>query len=202
VRRRLDIRLALLAAVLAVCGLALASSAFAGSQRTTVTVYRPFAANGKSLISGPTTSGTCLSSSLVTPRRDAWHCMAGSEVYDPCFSSPKASGVVLCVTAPWRKSGVKVRLQRPLPKPSSKSGAPSAKDQPWALQLYSGQTCLLTSGAAVVVGGQSLDYTCGGVTSGGLWGFPSRHSQPWTIFSAPATAKRLTQRVKIRLAWT
>ena len=201
-RRRVDIRFALLAALFAVCALALASPAFAGSQRTTVMVFRPFAANGQSLIGGSTASGTCLSSSLVTPRRDAWNCMAGSEVYDPCFSSPKASGVVLCVTAPWSRSGVKVRLQRPLPKPSSTSGAPSTKDQPWALQLDNGQTCLLTSGAAVVVSGERLDYACTGVTSGGLWGFPSRHTQPWTIFSAPATAKHLTQRVKIRLAWT
>lgn len=200
--RRPHILAAALVAVVVAAGLALATSAVAGSQRTTVTVYRGFAANGKSLISGPTVSGTCLSSSLVTPRRDAWHCMAGSQLYDPCFSSSGASGVVLCVTAPWSKTGVKVRLSRPLPNASAKSGAPSSGNQPWALQLYNGQTCVLTSGAALVVSGQSLDYTCTGVTSGGLWGFPSRHSQPWTIFSAPATAKQLTTRVKIKLAWT
>jgi hypothetical protein len=35
----------------------------------------------------------------------------------------------------------------------------------------------------------------------GLWGFPDRASQPWTIFSAPLRATKLSARVAISRAW-
>jgi hypothetical protein len=34
-----------------------------------------------------------------------------------------------------------------------------------------------------------------------LWGSQSRKSQPWTIYSAPLNATKLTHRVKISVAW-
>jgi len=43
--------------------------------------------------------------------------MSGNYIFDPCFSSPKAQGVVLCVVSPWSRSGVEIVLTKRLPNP-------------------------------------------------------------------------------------
>jgi hypothetical protein len=118
----------------------LVPTAWARVQGTTATVYRPFSASGASKLSGPTNSGHCWTSSETTGRYDAWRCISGNYIYDPCFASSLAKGFVLCPLAPWRNSGVKLRLTRPLPTALANHGGLSASNQPWALELYDGRT--------------------------------------------------------------
>jgi hypothetical protein len=191
---------AILVGAVALVGMAGPTAASAGS-RTRASVYEPFSASGTVLMSGPTRSGYCWTGSLTTPRRDAWRCAIKNEIYDPCFSSAQATGLVACPTAPWSNAGVRVRLTRPLPSSMGNQSAPSLRDQPWALQLSDGRRCALASGASNFVNGHRLNYFCTTGGKVGLWGFPDRAVEPWTIYSAPYTAHSLSRRVKIRRAW-
>jgi hypothetical protein len=209
--------------IVAVAGMALASSAVAGAGRagtkssragtnssatstragsTVAAVYRPFSASGRVLMSVKSTkSGYCWTSSETTPRRDAWRCLIGNFIYDPCFSSSAKMGVVLCPTAPWSNAGIDIRLTTGLPTSAANHGGLSLSNPPWALQLTGGRDCVFSGGATAAIGGRRLNYFCGGLSSAGLWGYPDRRVEPWTICEAPASAKRLTTTVTIRRAW-
>jgi hypothetical protein len=127
--------------------------------------------------------------------------MSGNLLFDPCFSSPRAAGLVLCATAPWRNAGVKLRLTAALPRAMANHGAPSLRNQPWALELLNGRRCLFTGGATASVEGKRLNYFCTAGASNGLWGFPDRRGEPWSILSAPAAATHLRKHEPIRRAW-
>jgi hypothetical protein len=170
---------------------------------TTATVYQAFSYHGVIVPHVRVESGYCLTTSGVTPRSDAWRCFVGNYIYDPCFSSTFAFGVVVCPT-PWTGTGLEIRLTKPLPQATSHV-APSLALQPWALQTTAGADCVLSSAAGPPpVHGQRLNYFCGRkakVGLWGLWGVPNRASQPWTILSAPFNATVLSHRVAIRHAW-
>jgi hypothetical protein len=173
------------------------SSGARAATPTTATIYQAFSYHGLVIPHVRVVSGYCWENSNVTERGDAWRCFVGNHIHDPCFSSTFAFGVVVCAT-PWNDTGVEIRLSRPLPTPSSHAG-PSLALQPWAIETAAGAECVLSSGASAVVHGHRLNYFCG--TKVGLWGFPTRTSQPWTILSAPFNATTLSHRVAIRHAW-
>lgn len=176
-----------------------ASAAVAGTH-TTATVYDAFSYHGVVVPQVQSVSGFCWTNSAVTERNDAWRCAVGNSIYDPCFSSEFAYGVVVCVT-PWNDTGIEIQLTKPLPKAAGHL-APSLKLQPWAIQTASGADCVLSSVAGPrPIHGRHLNYFCGTNFKVGLWGFPDRSSQPWTIFSAPQSATVLSHRVAIRRAW-
>jgi hypothetical protein len=166
---------------------------------TTAAVYRAFSARGRIVPHIRVQSGYCWSASDVTPRDDAWRCLVGNLILDPCFSSALASGVVVCPT-PWNDTGTEIRLTKALPKLLTHT-APSGALAPWAIETAPRADCLLSSGASSVLQGRRLNYFCGAKAKYGLWGFPDRASQPWTIFSAPLRATKLSARVAISRAW-
>lgn len=168
--------------------------------KTKATVFRAFRANGKPAIANRTKHGSCYTGSLTIDRNDAWRCQAGNFLYDPCFSSPKARGVVLCPGVQLRFA-VKIRLTKGLPRAYADHGRPSLSDQPWNLQLMDGEHCGFSSGATSVVQGKRLNYFCSSSGQTGLWGYPNRHTHPWSILSGPFTAKSLHQHRLIRHAW-
>ena len=137
---------------------------------------------------------------MTINRRDGWRCFVGRFIYDPCFSAAKAQGVVVCPNLQVN-GGIKIRLTRALPQRFGNRGSPSLANQPWNIELASGRHCAFSSGATNVIRGVRLNYFCGAGTHTGLWGFPNRRVQPWTIWSAPFTARRLSQRAVIRRAW-
>jgi hypothetical protein len=207
-RRRRRLALATIEAVRKLtafgAALALAVAAFAatGAQatgHTTATVYEAFSYHGVVEPSVTSATGSCFTGSDVTRRDDAWRCTVGNTLYDPCFSSQFAFGVVVC-PVPWQDSGTEIHLTKPLPKASSHT-PPSLALQPWAVETVSGAFCVLSSGASSVVRGQRLNYFCGKNAKQGLWGFPSRKAQPWTILIAPLNAKVLKHRVAVVRAW-
>jgi len=166
---------------------------------TTATVYEAFSYHGVVEPKVTEAVGYCFTSSDVTRRDDAWRCLVGNSLYDPCFSSPFSFGIVVC-PIPWLGIATEISLSKPLPKSSSHT-APSLSLQPWALETASGSFCTLASGASNVVHGQRLNYFCGRAAKQGLWGFPSRKTQPWTILIAPLNAKVLKHRVAVVRAW-
>ncbi len=167
--------------------------------QTTATIFRAFSSAGVPTIQVQSKSGHCFAPSLTSNRGDAWRCLVGNFILDPCFSSTKARGVVVC---PDRQlnGGIMIRLTRGFPRPANRS-QPSLATIPWNIELANGQHCLLSSGASTVIHGVRLNYFCDPGTRYGLWGFPNRRAEPWTILSAPFTAKRLTRRLVIVRVW-
>jgi hypothetical protein len=171
----------------------------AGGSPTKTFIYRAFTASGKPAIHVTmTVRGFCWEGSLATARNDAWRCLSGDYLFDPCFSSSKAKGIVLCVPVPWTRSGVKIKLTRPLPKPYA--GKPSTKGLPWGIKTTSGLSCVLATGGTAAIRNVRANYGCDN-SEEWLWGSPSRKSEPWTIYIAPMNAKKLSARVKVAVAW-
>lgn len=172
----------------------------AAAAKTRARIYHAFNRRGHSVFRARARSGSCFTVSLTTQRRDAWRCSTKSLIYDPCFSSSKVRGIVLCPDGPWAGTGVRMTLTDALPDRAGLGRAPSTRLEPWALETVDGRRCLLASGATNVVQEQRLNYFCGRRRDA-LWGSPDRSSQPWTIFSAPPSAMQLTKRAGIRTAW-
>ncbi|HLY82456.1 MAG TPA: hypothetical protein VKQ71_05695, partial [Acidimicrobiales bacterium] len=191
---------------------ALAATAAAGT-RTHAIIYEPFASSGAPAVRVTSTiQGHCWTGSLATPRRDAWRCMnanppcltggapcagAASFIYDPCFSSAKAPGVVLCpAPGPWSDNALEIKLTSRLPTKFANTKSPTTTGLPWALVTMRGWRCGLNTGATTVVDHRRANYFCTG-TRDWLWGGPSRRSQPWLIYAAPLSARRLHTRVGV-----
>ena len=186
-------------AVLAVFGCSAVSAN--AEARTSATVYRAFTARGVVKLRARSRTGYCWEGSATTPRRDAWRCFVGNYIHDPCFSSARHPGIVVCPDVPWRNTGVKIGLTRPLPRVYRNRRSPSARLEPWALELLDGRRCLFASGATNVVEDQRLNYFCGTSSHEGLWGQPDRRTEPWTILTAPFQATQLNEHAQIRHAW-
>lgn len=62
-------------------------------------------------------SGYCWTSSLEVDDFYAWRCMAGNDIYDPCFApSVDHAAQVLCNDmSPWDTAGILMQLTKPLP---------------------------------------------------------------------------------------
>ena len=180
----------------------LAPTAAAAATRTRASIYTPFASSGAPTVHVVSTvRGHCWIGSLAAARSDAWRCLSGNLIYDPCFSSPSASGLVLCpASGPWSPRAVEIKLTAQLPTRYANPDKPSTNGLPWALVTSSGWKCRLDTGATTVVQGRRANYSCTG-TNDWLWGAPSRRSEPWKISVAPASANELKRRVGIRSAW-
>ena len=195
-------RCRLIAVSIAAAALLAAAAPGAGARaggHTAESVYEAFSYHGVVVPHVNVASGYCFTSSDVTPRDDAWRCLVGNSLYDPCFSSPFAFGIVVC-PIPWNDSGTEIRLTKPLPKAATHT-APSLTLEPWALETAAGAYCQLASGASNVVHGRRLNYFCGRNAKDGLWGFPDRKREPWTIFVAPLSAHKLSKRIALVRAW-
>ena len=173
------------------------SKAAATSIKTKPRVFRPFSPSGRSLLRTKTRHGLCFTGSLATVRRDAWRCFVGNGIVDPCFSSAHVSGSVLCPRAAWKRTGIRLKLRQPLPRPHGRKA--SIKLQPWGIQLVDGRHCGVVTGGTEAIAGLRANFGCG--DNDWLWGFPNRSTEPWTIFIAPAGATVLGTRVPIRRAW-
>lgn len=79
-------------------------------------------------------SGSCWTSSIASTRKDAFRCMLGNEIYDPCFMRGTSS--VVCPENLVDNSGLAIELTKPLPPAASPEPA-----QPWAMILASHITC-------------------------------------------------------------
>jgi hypothetical protein len=145
---------------------------------TRVTTYVPI------VPPGPAVSGSCWTRSIAAPSRtDAYRCMVGNVIYDPCFA-PKRRGDVVCDVNPaMGVRGFALRLTKPLPVEATFTGGGIA---PWLVELEDGDVCIPQTGTHEAFGSESIGYECsqprslsdsgaatglldGGITPGTVW---------------------------------
>lgn len=124
--------------------------------------------------------GACFTSSLAVDGADAWRCMAGNEILDPCFQPPRGDGPLACLADPWGQV-TQLRLTRRLPKATP---VDSAEPMPWAVETTDDLRCTKLTGASEVVDGKRVNYGC---TDGSvLVGEVDDSSDLWTIMRSPS----------------
>ena len=172
-------------------------AASAGALETKTERYTPFNADGelRSDLSASDMSGECWTSSSILGRDDAWRCVTGNSLRDPCFESPIESDVLICARSPWDKSVV--RLEASL----DYDDFWSWKGGSWALKLTNGMKCHYVTGATTAVHGRRLNYFCGKNGKGPyLFGNPDRSSRLWRIRISKSPSGKGMRRVGIWLA--
>jgi hypothetical protein len=152
------------------------------SPATRTTVYRPFA-GGKlapRLHLTRTLKGHCWTGSDADPRSDAWRCISGNFIYDPCFSDPHVASWVACPAdgSPFGTGVLRLALTRALPKSFVNHGSPG-EGNPWAVKLAGGQVCTFITGATTEYHGKRVSYGC--TPKIFLAGSPVRSGPTWTI---------------------
>jgi hypothetical protein len=192
--------------VLTLCAFGAATSASADSAsvtnsstvtKTKVKVKDPFTTDGhvrKSLFVGDHLLGYCWTGSIGSQQRNAWRCLSGNIIHDPCF---KHAGVrdLICMRAPWVKMVQRLRLTRRLP--SDGNSGIHDRSQPWGYKLFNGTHCVLGQGTASWVGNVPLPYVCSRHHSGTG---THRHHPIWRVRIAPKSLDRLHVR-RVKKAW-
>jgi hypothetical protein len=160
---------------------AIVPTRLAATGATRVVLYAPYSSIEGDLRSGftitSTVHGSCWIGSLASTRPDAWRCMAGNFIHDPCFSNPTKIQVA-CPPDPFAKAVLLIDLNKGLPSHGSSSGL-----SPWAMRLANGAKCIFVTGATGVVAGMRLNYECD--PKGWVLGDLDRSSQPWRVFFTP-----------------
>ena len=119
--------------------------------------------------------GYCWTASLAADTANAYRCMQGNEIHDPCFASSPHATTVACFIDPWHPVTI-LRLTRRLPPHGEQPAGPVL---PWALVTTSGLRCVFLTGATAPMGGQRINYGC---TDGSyLLGDPNVSQPLWTI---------------------
>ncbi len=121
-------------------------------------------------------NGYCFANSVAAPyRTDAWRCMVGNAISDPCFTLSSASETpanakpqLLCGINPAgldSSSTFLLSLTKPLPKPEIPSSTPS--NWAWVVELSDGVICTPFTGTRPFSAtGEVALYSCNGSLSG------------------------------------
>jgi len=147
---------------------------------TAVHIYTPYSESNKPTVSvTKTVAGECFTGSTISHRSDAWRCIDGNELQDPCFAAALNSRAVICPqSGPWRVA-IRLNLTKGLPAASNVSSEP-LRAPAWALELTNGARCPFVAGATSIVADLRYNYQC---TDGLiLYGNENRSTEPWTIF--------------------
>lgn len=94
-------------------------------------------------------SGRCWTSSIASQRTDAYRCMAGNSIHDPCFTL--SSRAVACPTDAAANRGIVIALTQPLPAVSTAANV-------WQMQLVSGARCNRGTGTVI----EGFPFYCAG----------------------------------------
>jgi hypothetical protein len=127
-----------------------AATALTIVKATKVIIFKPTGTKGAPV------AGACgMGESLALNRSDAWRCIVGNEIYDPCFSSAAHATSVICDASPGKPVGIKVTLSAPLP-----THAKANDSQPWILTMGDGAKCTFETGGTFGIGNQRANYYC------------------------------------------
>ncbi len=177
------------------CVLALIATAPSmAASKTVVTFFSPWTTAGNLKYDFhvvETVSGNCWTDSLSTSRGDAYRCMAGNSIYDPCFAPAKHPHAVACSNDPFAKRIVLFKLTKPLPSaPTPMTQWLQPHNQPWGLLLTNGEKCAFETGATDAVHDERLNYQC----KDPRWiiGLPDHSTPLWTAQSVNWPNKRIT----------
>jgi hypothetical protein len=115
---------------------------------TRTVTYEPFTTTGidPRLTVTSQVTGTCIRYSRGTPERFYFRCFgSGSGIYDPCFAGPQSTmAPLVCPSGPTSNDVVEFTVTS-VTADEPPSSSPTMT--PWAMQLSSGQICLLVSAA-------------------------------------------------------
>jgi hypothetical protein len=158
---------------------------------TRIVVYEPWTSAGLAteIAVHASIRGSCFGSSLTSNRDDAYRCISGNELYDPCFSDPYSLTEPGQVTCPYPAldSVTIIDLTAALPTPST---GQASSPNPWFVALTTGQQCWSAAGSAgIELGGLNSSFACTGGIS--LFG-PPRVGRTWTIFEQAKGNTNLT----------
>jgi hypothetical protein len=138
--------------------------------------------------------GYCFAGSLADPRADAWRCVLGKQIEDPCFSG--GATFVLCpFGTPDSRDALELTLTKPLPHaPANRTGDPTRED-PWVIVTIGGAYCYRATAAST----RAFSYVCAGASV--LAGSPNRTRALWTIelLRTPTSKRYVT--TAVRSAW-
>jgi hypothetical protein len=170
--------------------------------RTSVKLLTPWTPRGLSIGMATTreVTGSCFTRSLASPSRpDAWRCMAGNGLMDPCYQRIMGDEKQLAcpVGGPWPANVVLLTLTQALPQEDRK--VPDRDNVlPWALELANGQKCTQFTGATAPVAGMRINYGCpNGFT---IVGDIDRSQPVWRVFSQGEKSIALEQE-DVAVAW-
>lgn len=113
------------------------------------------------LIPAEEREGYCWTNSNVIRRPDAWRCMIGNEIFDPCYTLQDKTTIV-CGARPDIKepSGFILKLTQPLPTPDVAEGLFSSASM---IELADGTICDFVSSASGATDGvrsERINYSC------------------------------------------
>jgi hypothetical protein len=165
-----------------------------GVDATQQIYYQPWDASGTAGLSSDVhiysrVWGYCWERSVTTNRSDAYRCISGNSLLDPCISSPYEgvfSSLVVC-PYPALQSVTLISLTKPLPKASVE---PNGSPFPWLIVLTDGDRCTAFSGASILTAGMTEDYQC---SNGDLYGNVDRSGQLWKIFKLQKGSSEVIQ---------
>jgi len=172
------------------------------AQPTAVRVYAAFGVgalrSGVAVIAQVT--GECFAASLADEtREDAWRCMSGNRILDPCFAGFQGDRMVTaCPESPWTSRVTVLNLVKE-PARTLANQADIGGGLPWALELVSGARCVFLTGATAVVAGMRVNYGCvGGAQS--VVGEVNRLLPQWRVFVDGGQSVTL-QLQEVAVAW-
>ena len=105
-------------------------------------------------MSGKAVKGYCWTGSIASASANAYRCMVGNSIMDPCFFVSKK--VVNCPQNVAMNTGIVLSLTKPLPKNSGWKGA----GKPWRYQIAGGSGILCNAGTGTVIA--NYPYYCSG----------------------------------------
>lgn len=186
----------LLAIVAALLGLTAVVASASTPTRTRIVVYTPFTIDGQ-LAQGikvtRTISGSCWTGSEGSRRSDAWRCMSGNAIYDPCFSGPPT-----WVACPSSSGIIRMNLTKRLPRSNGNPPLNTRRADPASVVLAHGVRCAFAGGATGTVAGLRLNYYCS--NKAWLLGGPNRGAPLWTILYLPSLHATQAKAVPIFIA--
>lgn len=120
---------------------------------TKINIFRPETAMPKKK-----KRGFCWMHAVAITRPDAWRCMVGGEIRDPCFVLETKDAAV-CGVDPTKegKSGFLLKLNKPLPNEAQNSNLPLVNA--WVVQLEEGLVCTPYTGAMPIIKQSDDDIT-------------------------------------------
>jgi hypothetical protein len=111
----------------------------------------------------PVEKGSCWTNSIAAPyRADAWRCMVGNGVQDPCFEISGSTSTLLCGMDPANPAATStflLSLTKPLP--PALGIPPAPENWAWLVELQNGEVCSPFTGTMpFAAGGETAEYGC------------------------------------------
>jgi len=141
-------------------------------------------------------AGTCLGASIAAPpREDAFRCLLGNRIYDPCFSL--GGGLVGCDVDPEAgAAAIAIAMNSDLPRieRSSQWTAPAG----WLVFLVDGALCQPATGATGSVAGKLATYRC----DDGRWILGElEQEEVWLAMALDPTLPDAPREVQVAVIW-